>query len=348
MAGKAGQAAASAALLLCSLALAISASEWLFRRQQWAAFDAAVAQWQHPLYRMLPRSPLEFALVPGSEGTGVVRASGIEWHYRINSRGFRSTDYSAEAMAARRNVLLLGDSYLFGFAIDQQDTLSEAIKTAMTSAGAEVPNLHNLGVPGYNTGHEAAMLREQLAQQRPDLVVLTFVPNDAEPQGNVLRRPDVLYRHQPLWLLVQLKRAANHYLFGDREVLATGLNEMSTDFNEAYRLRNHKYQDTRRAFADIVALCRTHDVPLLVAVFPAFAASFDASYPYAPIHREVMQWSADSGVRALDLFDTFRGLPAQQYAVPGDGHPNAAANRLAAAAIAPVLQQMLGATRAGY
>ena len=53
----------------------------------------------------------------------------------------------------------------------------------------------NAGVPGYNTEQEAVMLDELLPRYRPDMVVVGYVMNDAEPQMNVPQPPAMTYRY---------------------------------------------------------------------------------------------------------------------------------------------------------
>lgn len=81
-----------------------------------------------------------YRLTPGWHGyfdNGVDRVE-----YRINSRGHRDDEPSA---AARRRLLLIGDSFAFGYRLDQSETVDKQIETLSRS---EI-DAYNLGVQGY-------------------------------------------------------------------------------------------------------------------------------------------------------------------------------------------------------
>jgi lysophospholipase L1-like esterase len=91
-------------------------------------------------------------------------------------------------------------------------------------------------------------------------------------------------------------------------------------------------------FADT---CRAADVPVLVAVFPAFWSYDDfAQYPWSAVHTQVVQAFEARGLPAFDLVPYFAaaGLTAASAKVD-DEHPNARGHAVAAQAIAEQLRQ---------
>jgi hypothetical protein len=72
--------------------------------------------------------------------------------------------------------------------------------------------------------------------------------------------------------------------------------------------------------------------PLLVGL--------EGRYPFAAVHEKVRRFCVKEGIEFLDLLDTFRGRPsASLWVHPVDRHPNEEANRLAAAALLPVVRR---------
>jgi hypothetical protein len=72
--------------------------------------------------------------------------------------------------------------------------------------------------------------------------------------------------------------------------------------------------------------------PLLVGL--------EGRYPFAAVHEKVRRFCVKEGIEYLDLLDTLRGRPsASLWVHPVDRHPNEEANRLAAAALLPVVRR---------
>ncbi len=338
--GRLGSLAGSLLLFALSTAIALVLAEFLFRAFEQFEWRRAVKYHQHELYRMLPDNPREYGLHPGVSRENLVPDSGLKWSYRINADGFRGNDFDVEAGA--RRILFVGDSYTFGWGVDQDETLDRAVASAL----AEPPfNLRvdawNLGVPGYNTEQEFHLLNEVLDRYSPDLVVLGYVMNDAQPQYNVHERPSVRYRYVNSWLLAFIKDQLNRHLYEGSPVLHTGINEPDKDLLAALRENEPKWGAGRDAFVDMTALASSRDIPFLLVVFPSYNYPFDRRYPFRRIHREVLAWAADTGVHRVDLLEHLAGQDHRVYRVEGDGHPNGSAFREAASVLAPAIFELL-------
>ena len=89
---------------------------------------------------------------------------------RHNSMGFRDREHEPK----RHPVLaILGDSYVYGFNVDQKERFSELL-------GQKMPGweIYNLGVSGYGTDQEYLLLRKLFDPIQPDAVLLIFCSND--------------------------------------------------------------------------------------------------------------------------------------------------------------------------
>lgn len=90
---------------------------------------------------------------------------------RINSKGFRGADWPADAAGA--SVLVLGDSFAFGWGVKEDEVFSARI------AGAHPAwKVLNAAVSGYATDQELLLLRRLRASCRPRAVVCVFCSND--------------------------------------------------------------------------------------------------------------------------------------------------------------------------
>jgi len=101
---------------------------------------------------------------------------------RTNSRGFRGPELPKTKPAGTIRIVGLGDSVMFGWGVTEDQTYLCRLEIALgaDAAGVRVEIL-NLAVPGYNTSQEAAVFRDEALPLSPDLLLVGYVLNDAEP-----------------------------------------------------------------------------------------------------------------------------------------------------------------------
>ncbi len=338
-----GSFAGSVVLLLVSSLLALVLAESIFRAYKQIGWQRAAKYHQHVLYLMVPDSPLEYVLRPSVNRVNEVSKSGIKWSYQLNADGFRGDEFDLQSN--KKRVLFVGDSYTFGWGVDQQEVLPYRLERLLAGPPYAMDvEIYNLGVPGYNTLQESHLLSQVIDRYSPELVMLGYVMNDAQPQANVHERPSVRYRYVRSWLLAFIKEQYNYYIHEGEAVLATGLNLPDKDFVASVVENQPKWVATRQALTDMAALARSRDIPFILVVFPSFNMHLDRRYPFRPIHDEVNAWSAEAGVKSVDLLDYLQSIDREAYRVPGDGHPNGKAFEAAAGVLAPVIYGALKAS----
>jgi len=104
---------------------------------------------------------------------GVHRHSDFAVQVEISSQGLRDREYPLERVAGMRRMLLLGDSYTWGFGVDRDETWHERIEARRP--GWE---LINTGVAGCGTGQELLYFDERGRAFDPDVVVLLVHQTD--------------------------------------------------------------------------------------------------------------------------------------------------------------------------
>lgn len=120
-------------------------------------------------------SPYGFGLRPGSRQLSIVGGS-YSVKATINSQGLRDDVHPLARRDGIRRILLLGDSFMFGTGVAQNETLAARLEQMI--AGVEVINA---GVPGYDLGMEYLYYRHEGVRFRPDLILIAFFVNDISP-----------------------------------------------------------------------------------------------------------------------------------------------------------------------
>jgi hypothetical protein len=92
----------------------------------------------------------------------------------INSHGMRDSEYGT-ARTAKRRLLVLGDSFGWGFGVEHAQRFSELIESAHADW-----EILNASVSGYGTGQQLLLLQELGTVFRPDVVLVLFNPEDFE------------------------------------------------------------------------------------------------------------------------------------------------------------------------
>lgn len=107
--------------------------------------------------------------------SGTLRHPDFEILVEISEQGFRDRVYPEPRVAGRSRMLVLGDSFAWGFGVERDEILWEILE-------ARHPDweIINTAVSGYGTDQQLLFLESRGLDFRPDVVVLQFHPNDVE------------------------------------------------------------------------------------------------------------------------------------------------------------------------
>ncbi len=100
-----------------------------------------------------------------------------DFTYSNNSQGLRgSSEYGPKQPGACR-VLLLGDSFTYGFGVNDDQTFAHHLEQYLRQRN-QPAEVINAGCPGKGTDYELKVFQTIGVQLHPDLTVLCFFPND--------------------------------------------------------------------------------------------------------------------------------------------------------------------------
>jgi hypothetical protein len=115
---------------------------------------------------------LGWSLVPNEKYNAISVPKNFDIHIHINEQGFRE-DGQKIASAQNADIVLIGDSNVFGFGLTDKETLSRRIHQKMAAEGRNVKVL-NAGVPGYGPGQFYLRLAS-LAPLKPGTIVVVLI-----------------------------------------------------------------------------------------------------------------------------------------------------------------------------
>lgn len=115
-------------------------------------------------------SLLGWAHEPGQEG--IFETPQFRTIVRINDKGLRDRPHSYERQDDTERILVLGDSFAWGYGVEESERFSQLLEKSM---GVEVINA---GVSGYSTDQELLWYRSEGIKYETDLVILVVAGND--------------------------------------------------------------------------------------------------------------------------------------------------------------------------
>lgn len=115
-----------------------------------------------------PDARLGWALQPGWSGRHT--HADFSAKYEINAAGFRATPAAGDGPL----TAVVGDSFTFGFGVDQDQTFTQRLNQIVPGRRWE-----NFGVPGYSTDQELLLIEDRILPARPARIVLVvYLGND--------------------------------------------------------------------------------------------------------------------------------------------------------------------------
>src|SRR5262245_667741 len=163
---------------------------------------------------------------------------------RINSQGFRGGELPGPKDKGVLRVVGVGDSVMFGWGVVEDETYMRRLEASLAVPDRRVEVL-NLAVPGYNSAQEAIVVRTKVMPLSPDLLLVGYVLNDAEP---------VLFR--------DAERV--HPFVSSIRIL-----ELARDLIDERIPRRHQGHDAMAAALDEIGrLARDRQLPVVFFIYP--------------------------------------------------------------------------------
>jgi hypothetical protein len=220
---------------------------------------------------MVPDPYRHHAMVPDSQAE--IRQRDFAYIQHINRLGLRGRETTVEKPAGTRRILMLGDSFTMGKGVEENETFSVLVESALqeklAACGGGSVEVLNAGNDSYAPILEYLYFDRELARLAPDLVVLNLDNSDLiqeaayrrqavrDQKGAIVAVPQVaqdsLYERFLSWtmrnlfftraLLVYVNRAMDHREFTVRQVVNEVARETFAHTLEGDVDRSAQWQD---------------------------------------------------------------------------------------------------------
>ena len=248
-----------------------------------------------------------------------------------NSQGLRDREFTFEKPAGTLRVMMLGDSFTEGWGVEERGIFSKRIERLYADQGTNAEVI-NTGVGNWNSVQEVEFFLTDGYRYHPDIVVLNFVINDAEPVQHD-RPPSFLLRHcYSCVFLVGRYDALRRMIFGgkDWEDYYLGL------FGDGSA---PGWIAAKAAIKRLADYCDKNHIKLLIANHPELHDV--KNYRLQKITDFIRDAAAEDKVPFVDLLPYLRDHDsASLWVTPPDPHPNALAHKLLADGIFAALQKL--------
>ena len=264
------------------------------------------------------------------------RLMGVD--VETNSKGQRDREIALERTPGVLRIAMVGDSLTEGWGVPFESTFSKRIERLYAQAGTKA-EVVNLGVGNWNTVQEVQYFLTQGYKYSPDMVVLNYFVNDAEPTPERRRPPSVLLQY--CYSCVFLKGR-----------LDTVLRQLTTrqDWAEFYlglydSGKSKGWLDAKAAIKRLADYCKQNNIKLLIAHLPELHDV--QNYRFGIVTELVRQAAQENDAPFVDLLPNLQFQASSDlWVTPPDPHPNAFANELIAAGLFSALQKLTGSAGA--
>jgi len=304
---------------LLTIAILSAATELALRVAFARSVDFGMEMWKYAVLLKRPVSDPRLSFVHAPGGHAFLMGADV----RINSQGLRDQEYTLAKPPGTYRIMMLGDSTTFGWGVTADATVAKILERELNGAQRQRRfEVLNAGVGNYDTVQEVTYYLQRGRAFHPDLVVLEYFINDAEP---VPRETKSFLRDRSYFAAFVASRSDGIMRwFGARP-------DWRQYYASLYEPDRPGWIAAQAALGDLSRTTMADGTTAVVALLPELH-QIEPDYPFAREHAAVRAAAAAHGLPAVELIDALRGHGPEStlWVTPADTHPNRKANELIA------------------
>ncbi|MDI1265547.1 MAG: SGNH/GDSL hydrolase family protein [bacterium] len=235
---------------------------------------------------------------------------------RTNALGFRGPQIGETATTGVVRIAFVGDSITLGWGVAEQETFAHQVIDMLVRQGRKVEGF-NLGIGNYNTPQELALFLETGARLRPDIIVLSYFINDAEPMPDYPVQ-NWLNMNSAAWIVLSYRFDSLLRRFGE-------LPDWKKYYRDLYQADAQGWKETQEAIKQFSSAARELGTALIVFNIPELREL--KPYPFADVTDKIRAVVEGEDVTFVDLLPAVEALdPSSLWVTVPDPHPNGRAN----------------------
>ena len=208
-----------------------------------------------------------------------------------NAEGLRDRHFSFDRTPGTMRVVMLGNSLTEGWGVPIEDTFSKRLERMFSEKGVQAEVI-NTGVGNWNTIQEVHFFLTNAYRYKPDIVVLNYAYNDAEPVPH--SKPPSWWQRHCYACVFFLGRIDTFFrLFSYRKEWTDYYLGLYDDG------RSQGWLNSKAAIHKLAAYCKENHIKLLIANFPELHDV--QNYRFGRITELVREAAKENDVAFVDL-----------------------------------------------
>jgi lysophospholipase L1-like esterase len=266
--------------------------------------------------------------------------------------GLRTSGHTDAWRSIPRRVLIMGDSFAFGWGVEGEEMVSARLQEALAARDVQAAVLSG-GVPGYSTDQEYLLWQQLEPKVHPQVAVVLISGNDPPADRAASVNMSGAIYSKPFFRVAGAGLELHGVPVPDKQPLpssSSSLEPVKARFRPlaAYALVRQFISSVRSSPApDGETVSAVDMLSVTGAILAAFNRDLRARggqllvvlIPSPDVREAVARICGEEGIRFLDLGPAFAGHPDLTFKY--DGHWNARGHQAAANAVLPVIMEML-------
>ena len=196
----------------------------------------------------------------------ILKRQEFATNVKINSYGLRDKEYELENPNGTIRIAIVGDSFVFGFGIEQNETFVKILEGIINSRLKKNYEVINFGVSGYGTEQEYILIKNDVIKYSPDIIIIAFSLTDLKENVKFnlfdVKNTTLIRNHtQKITLILKLRNYISwHSHFYSLVYFSVIDNQELRDFLIKIKLLNPPYKDSSTDFDSLIYFnTKNHD-----------------------------------------------------------------------------------------